>query len=357
MFCHGGFLHPIIPHFMPLTEFFGKSRLLTLAEAAAIGQCTLDDGDLGAREISGVAAPSSATSNDLAFLSDLKYRDALRESKAAACVIEEKWRDYVPQGMAALFSSNPYHSYALIATALFPTAKTTGTVHPSAVIDATAIIGAHSDVGAFVTVDSDVHIGEGASIAPNVHIGKGVHIGKNVRIAAGCTISHAIIGDDVEILPGARIGQEGFGFATDTATGRHVSMPQLGIVRIGHRVSVGANTTVDRGALGDTIIEDDARLDNLVQIGHNVRIGKGAIVVAQVGIAGSARIGAYAMLGGQVGVAGHLTIGDKAKIAAQSGVATDLEPNGAYGGAPAEPLKRWHRKNFWLSRMALSDKK
>lgn len=330
---------------------------MTLAQAAEIGACLLRRPESAEKILGGVASPQEATETDLIFLTDPKYRAALKESKAAACVVEEKWLDYLPKHMEALVSDNPYLAYARIATALFPPHVPAPDAHPLACVDASAVIREDCAIEPFAVIDAGVRVGKGSIVGSHCRIGKGVHIGDRARIGAGCVISCAVIGDDVEMLPGARIGQDGFGFATDRRTGRHVSVPQLGIVRIGHRVSIGSNTTIDRGALGDTIIEDDARIDNLVQIGHNVRIGKGAVIVAQVGVAGSSHVGAYAQLGGQVGVAGHLRIGEGARVAAQSGVATDLAPGAAYGGAPAEPIVRWHRKNSWLTRMATQKRK
>jgi UDP-3-O-[3-hydroxymyristoyl] glucosamine N-acyltransferase len=167
-------------------------------------------------------------------------------------------------------------------------------------------------------------------------------------------VSHAIIGVRVRIYPGARIGQDGFGFAPDPAA--PVKVPQLGLVIIGDDVEVGANTTIDRGAGPDTVIGAGTMIDNLVQIGHNVQIGRGCVIVAQVGISGSTRLGDFVMVGGQVGMAGHLTIGDGARIGAQAGVISDLQPGDTVLGSPAMPIKEFHYMTAYIRRLAARKK-
>jgi UDP-3-O-[3-hydroxymyristoyl] glucosamine N-acyltransferase len=194
-----------------------------------------------------------------------------------------------------------------------------------------------------VVIGPQVEVGEGTKIGPNAVIGPGVMIGRHCMIGANVTITHSYLGDKVVVLPGAQIGQGGFGFAS-SASG-HAKVPQLGRVILQDRVEVGACTTIDRGALGDTVIGEGTKIDNLVQIGHNCRIGRHCIIVGQVGMSGSCELGDFVVLGGQVGLADHVQIGDGARLAARSAVAPGYLAGGAdYGGAPAIPVKQWRRQ-------------
>jgi UDP-3-O-[3-hydroxymyristoyl] glucosamine N-acyltransferase len=205
-----------------------------------------------------------------------------------------------------------------------------------------------------VVIEDGVVIGNNSSIDHNSVIKRNVVIGNNTKIASNVTISHSVIGNNVIIHPGTRIGQDGFGFASDH-TG-HLKVPQLGIVKIGDFVEIGANTTIDRGSAQDTIIGDMCQIDNLVQLGHNVQLGKACVIVAQVGIAGSTKLGDFVILGGQVGVAGHLKIGNQVQVAAQSGIAQNIEDKQIMGGSPAVPIRQWHKQTFCLKKLANKDK-
>ena len=244
--------------------------------------------------------------------------------------------EHAPKGCIAIPAPYPYKAYAQAAQAFYPCAINNGTIHESAIIG------------------KDAQIGDGTQIGAGAIIGDNVHIGARCRIGAGAVITHALVGDDVTIYRGACIGQDGFGFAIDPQG--HVKVPQLGRVVIEDHVEIGANTTIDRGAGPDTIIGQGTWIDNLVQIGHNVKIGKGCVIVAQVGVSGSTVIEDYAMLGGQVGVAGHLRIGQGARIAAQSGVMRNVPDGEEQMGTPSIPIKQFMRQVAALKRLIKGDK-
>ncbi len=221
-------------------------------------------------------------------------------------------------------------------------------------VDPSAEIGAGARIHETAIVAAGAAIGEGAMVEAYAVIGPGVRIGPGGRIGAGATVSHCIVGARARIMPGARIGQAGFGFVA--GPDGPVRTPQLGRVMIGDDVEIGANTTIDRGALGDTVIGDGVKIDNLVQIGHNVRIGRFSILAAHVGISGSTVIGEGALLGGKVGVADHVTIGDGAQIAAGAGVMRDIGPGEKWGGLPARPFRTWFRETATLAKLASKKK-
>ena len=334
---------------MPNSLFFTPSNRYTIETLAKHGACTVSTGDDQSKEIHNVAAITDATSHCITFFSNIKYKDQLKDCKAGACIIHSKYQHLLPSHTIALLSDNPYASYAKIAQLFYPL------THAHTGISERATIHKSASVGSQCTIEAGVYIGEHAVIKDHTYIGANTVIGANVRIGSACvihsnvTISHAVIGDNVTIHTGTRIGQDGFGFATDR--GMHISVPQLGGVLIGNNSNIGANCCIDRGAGPDTIIGEGCRLDNLVQIGHNVELGKGCVVVSQVGISGSTKCGDYVVIGGQAGIAGHLTIGALANIAAQSGVINNIEPKQIVGGSPAIPVRQWHRQTIALKRL------
>lgn len=334
---------------MPDNNFFNIADALPLTQLETIGSAKLHEASDGAKIIKGVAPISSANSDEITFLSNAKYAPSLQESKAAACIMDEASIKYAPNGMALLISKNPYASYAKIATYFHPESAGNGEISPMAFISPSAKIGQNC------TIEAGAYISEGSSIGDNCHIASGAYIGKSVQIGNNCRISHnvtlayTIIGNNVLLHPGVRIGQDGFGFATEN--GVHIKVPQLGRVVIKDYVEIGANSCIDRGAGPDTIIGEGTKIDNLVQIGHNVQTGRGCIIVSQVGVSGSTKLGDYVVLGGQAGIAGHLNIGSLVNVAAQSGVITNLEPKEIVGGSPAVPIKQWHRQTIALKKL------
>jgi UDP-3-O-[3-hydroxymyristoyl] glucosamine N-acyltransferase len=256
----------------------------------------------------------------------------------------------VPAGTVPIITTEPYAGWARVAALFHPASPVHPGVHPTAFVAESAHVDPSAQVGPFALVEAEAEVGARCRIGPHAAIGEGVVIGPDCRIGAHASLSHAIIGARVYVYPGARIGQEGFSFA-QTKDG-FLSVPQLGRVVLGDDVEVGANTTIDRGSTGDTEIGAGSRLDNLVQIGHNVRLGRCCVVVAQVGISGSVVLEDFVQLGGQAGVAGHLRIGQGSRIGAQAGVIADVPPGATLVGSPAQPRKEVFRQIAALKRMA-----
>lgn len=336
------------------SKFFKKSYPISLVALISATGAKLSKEVQGNLMIDDVASLQKATKGMLSFLISNKYLDVFKESQAGFCFVAEKFAHLAPSSMIPLIHDNPYKAYAIAANMFYPPEKSSGLISVNAVISAKAIIGKNCQIGNFVVIEDGVQIGDNSIIDHNSVIKENVEIGKNCKIASNITISHAIIGDNVIIHPGVRIGQDGFGFASDH-TG-HLKVPQLGIVKIGDFVEIGANSCIDRGSAQDTEIDDICQIDNLVQLGHNVKIGKACVIVAQAGVAGSSKLGKFVVLGGQVGVAGHLEIGDQVQVAGQSGIVQNIEAKQVVGGCPAVQIKRWHRQNFCLQQLANKSK-
>ncbi|MGX6959999.1 MAG: UDP-3-O-(3-hydroxymyristoyl)glucosamine N-acyltransferase [Rickettsia endosymbiont of Pentastiridius leporinus] len=301
-------------------------------------------------EIHDIKILQEASENDVSFLSNIKYSEFLKTTKAAVCIVPKDFKGEVSKNTILLRAENSYYAYGKLIDFFYTPIKSyPAKIMPSAYVADSAIIGKNCYIGHNVVIEDDVVIGDNTIIEAGSFIGIGVKIGRHAKIESNVSINYAIIGDDALIFTGARIGQDGFGFSTEK--GIHHKIFHTGIVRIGNNVEIGANTTIDRGALQDTIIEDLCRIDNLVQIGHGVKIGKGSMLAAQVAIAGSSVIGKYCALGGQVGIAGHLTIGDGVQIAGQSGVIQDIEAGKIVGGTPTVPIRDWHKQSIIMKQL------
>lgn len=294
------------------------------------------------RMVEDVAPLSTARAAHLSFLDNRNYVQQFKDSAAGACIVHPDLAGQAPDGMDLLITREPYRAYAQIAALFYPQATAVPGIHPRAVVDPLAVVDPTVQVDAGAVIGPRAEIGAGTVIGPNAVIGAGVVIGPGSSVGANASVSHTVAGAKVHIYPGCRIGQDGFGFAMGQKG--HLKVPQLGRVKIGDDVEIGANTTIDRGAGPDTVIGSGCRIDNLVQIGHNVELGMGCVVVSQVGISGSTRLGHFVVLGGQVGVAGHLTIGDGAQVAAQSGIVRDIDPGATLMGYPAKPIKQFWRE-------------
>ncbi|MBM3586349.1 MAG: UDP-3-O-(3-hydroxymyristoyl)glucosamine N-acyltransferase [Alphaproteobacteria bacterium] len=333
------------------SRFYASAGSLTLGVLrTTIGLAAAED---DARHFGGVAPLGLAGPHDVAFMEGRKNLPALKATKAGAVVIEEAFAEHVPAGSVPLVVASPQAEFIKIARLYHPPVQPKPGIHPSAVIAPDAVIGAGCEIGALVYVGANAEIGAHSILEHHCSIGDGCKLGAHGRIHAHASMAYCIAGERVVLHPGARIGNEGFGFIT-TPQGQHVTMPQLGRVIIGDGAEIGAGTCIDRGAGGDTVIGTGSRIDNLVQIGHNVTIGHGAVIVGQAGIAGSSSIGDHAVLAGQAGIAGHVSIGAKARVGAQAGVLNDVPPGIDVLGSPAWPAKETMRAFARLRRLASS---
>jgi len=292
--------------------------------------------------VSGVATLSNAGDGQLSFFSNMAYREQLRETRAAVVLLRSEDVDDCP--VATLIADDPYLSYARIAAALHPEPELSPGVHASAVVSASALISTNAEIAANATVGDDAVIGDNVFVGPGVVVGPRCKVGNGTRLLANAILVRDVtFGERCIINPGAVIGSDGFGNAM--SDDGWVKVPQVGGVRVGDDVEIGANTTIDRGALDDTIIGDGVRLDNLVHIAHNVQIGAHTAIAACVGVAGSALIGQRCMIGGQSGILGHITLCDDVLVGGATTVLKDVTEPGFYiGSFPAEKNMDWKRQ-------------
>ena len=295
----------------------------------------------------------AATKAHVTFLDNRKYVPQLRQTGAAACFVKADLASQVPAGTVALITADPYRAFAQTLARFYPGAGRPraaemggepGPIHSTAIIEDGATI----EPGAIIGRES--RVGRGTIIAAGALVGYRVTIGRDCYIGPNAVLTYALVGDRVIIHAGVKIGQDGFGFAMSSRG--HLKVPQIGRVIIQDDVEIGANTTIDRGGLKDTVIGEGTKIDNLVQIGHNVVVGRHCVIVGMVGISGSAELGDFVVVGGQAGIVGHIKIGAGAQIAGGSGVTHDLAPGGRYGGAPAKPLGEFAREIAALKQLA-----
>ncbi|MEQ8370692.1 MAG: UDP-3-O-(3-hydroxymyristoyl)glucosamine N-acyltransferase [Alphaproteobacteria bacterium] len=335
---------------MPDSRFFDLPGPVTAGALEQVTGATLHEAGLAGRMITGIAPLESAGPDHLSFFDNRAYLAAFENSAAGACFVRPAFVSRAPAGMACLITDDPYRAYALAASHLYPEPEPEPGRHGSAIIDPSARLGDGCQVDAGAVIGAHVEIGARSWIGANAVIGAGVQCGAALRLGANCTISHSVIGERVAILPGARIGQRGFGFAMSPQG--HQRVPQLGRVIIEDDVEIGANVTIDRGAGPDTVIGAGSVIDNLVQIGHNVRLGRGCVIVAQAGISGSTRLGNFVVMAGQAGLAGHLSVGDGAQVGAKAGAMRDIAAGERVLGSPAVPARQFFRQISALERLA-----
>ena len=329
-------------------RFYARTGPYSVAEIAHAARATAASEP--ARMLTGIAPLSRARPHDVTFLDNPRYAAQLGATQAGAVIVHPRSAMHVPSTAVAITTRNVYEGWALVAGLFHPAPAVIPGVHPTALVATGATIHPSAEIGAFASIGARATIGAGTSIGAYTSIGEGVVVGQACRIGAHVTVSHAELGNRVCLFPGVRIGQDGFSFARTEAG--YLTIPQLGRVAIADDVEIGANTTVDRGSTQDTTIGAGCRIDNLVQIGHNVTLGRGCVIVAQVGISGSTRLGDYVQVGGQAAMAGHLTVGDRAQIGAQAGVIGDVEPGAILLGSPAQPHKAFFRQVATLKKLA-----
>ena len=332
---------------MPDPRFFEDLGPVSLIELAAVSGAVLARPEEGERRISGAAPLGRADGSSLSFFADRRYLDDLKSTAAGACFVGKDFAEQAPRTCAVLIAAEPHAAYAAAANRLHRPRRPDGRdplIHPAAEIE-------HGvSLAPGVVVGAGARIGQGTSIGPYTVIGPGVAIGRGCVIGSHAAIGFALIGDRVSILSGAVIGEPGFGVTV--GEGRMVDVPQLGRVILQDDVSVGACTCIDRGAWDDTVIGENTKIDNLVQIAHNVRLGRNCLLAAHTGISGSVVAGDYVQFGGRAGIADHLTIADGAKVAAAAGVMKDVGPGERVAGLPAKPARQHMREVAWLGKMA-----
>ena len=340
---------------MANTSFFALAQAVTLASIVDwSGARTVAGAELD-QPIRGVGPLDRAGPGFLTFLDNPRYAADLAATRASAVLLQARHAALAPAGCVALTVPEPYRALAEVLKRLYPGAARPisafgesgispgASVHPAARLESGVVV----DPGAVIGPGAE--IGAGALIGANAVIGPNVRIGRDSAIGAGATIFCALIGDRVIIHPGARIGQDGFGFAMGPRG--HIKVPQVGRVIIQDDVEIGAGTTIDRGANRDTLIGEGTKIDNLVQIAHNVVIGRHCVIVSQVGISGSCMVEDFVAMGGQAGLAGHLHIGAGAQIGAAAGLMNDVPAGERWGGVPARPMRHWLKEVALLKKL------
>lgn len=332
---------------MPDPRFFDSLGPAALSDLARAGAAELADAALADRSIAHAAPLDAADDRAITFFSDAKRKDAAATTRAGACFVRPEHRDFLPATCAALITRTPQAAWAAAVNRLHAPRRheaAAAAIHREAELEDGVLLSPG------VTIGQGARIGRGTWIGPGVAIGPGVLIGRDGVIGPNAVIGFSLLGDRVTISAGAVLGEAGFGAAPGPRG--MVDLPQLGRVVIQDNVTIGANSCVDRGAFADTTIGENTKIDNLVHVAHNVRIGRNCVLAAYTGLSGSTVVGDGVAFGGKAGVADHLNIGSGASIGAAASVFKDVPEGETWTGFPARPLKRWLRETAWLSRMA-----
>jgi UDP-3-O-[3-hydroxymyristoyl] glucosamine N-acyltransferase len=341
---------------MAQPTFSSQPPSSTLAELAALTKALLVDPARSGQAVRGLASLEEAGPMHLTFFDNLKYADQLVSTRAGACLVSERFEAKVPSHVAVLRAAQPFREFVKIARELHSDSLRPQSwfgnagIAPSAVIDPSARLEDGVIVDPLAVIGPNVEIGTGTVIGSGAVIGANVKIGRDCNVGPHTAIQSALIGNNVLIHPGCSIGQDGYGFVFFGPEG-HVKVPQTGRVLIQNDVEIGAGTTIDRGSLRDTVIGEGTKIDNQVQIGHNVTIGRHCLLAAQIGLAGSLTIGDNVALGAKVGINNHLKIGDGAQVTAMSAVKDDIPANGRWGGHFAKPTRQWFREIVAVERL------
>ncbi|MDQ0463027.1 UDP-3-O-[3-hydroxymyristoyl] glucosamine N-acyltransferase [Caulobacter ginsengisoli] len=337
---------------MPDARFFESLGPVALGDLATLAGAASPPPQVADRRIERAATLAGAGPGDVAFVTNRKHLAELKASKAGACFVPADLADEVPDGCVALVTRIPQGAWSQAANTLHRPIGHAGegpAVHPSARLEDDVVVSFGAVIGA------GAEIGRGTRIGPGAVIGPGVAIGRDCVIGARAVIGFALIGDRVKIYSGAAIGEAGFG--ATAGPGGVIDIPQLGRVILQDGVTIGANSCVDRGAWDDTVVGENTKLDNLVHIAHNVRVGRNCVMAAYTGISGSVTIGDGVAFGGRAGVADHVTIGDGAQIAAAAGLFRDVPAGETWAGVPAQPSRDWFRELAWIRKSMKQSRK
>jgi UDP-3-O-[3-hydroxymyristoyl] glucosamine N-acyltransferase len=330
------------------SRFFDPEGPFTLAFLAQAIGAELPQPERANQLVHDIADLSQAGGDDISLFCDASHASAFAASHAGVVVTSNKLSGHPHNGSGLLIVPDPKLAFAELGRLFYPARPVRNSIHRQAVVAASACIGPEVSIGPGTVIGEHAAIGAGSCIGANTVIGDGVQIGIGAEVGPNCSISHALIGAEVKLSSNVSIGSEGFGFVP--GPNGPMRMTHVGRVLIGRGVEIGSNSSVDRGALGDTVIGEKTVIDNLVQIGHNVRIGKYCVLAGQVGVAGSAVLGDRVMVGGAVSISDHVVIGDGARIAGKSGVMRDIAAGETVAGYPAVPIRQWHRQTAALTR-------